>query len=411
MKLTIKKIPTLTRGRHRDSLSRGLYLQVGPTLTKSWLLRFELNGSERFMGLGAYPDFSLKEARERARAARQKLADGIDPLQARQEERIKRASEAAAVAARSKTFQQCAQLYFDRHSAGWKNRKHISQFLSTLSAYAFPVIGALPVADVNRDLVLACVQPIWITKNATAARVLRRIKGVLDFAKVQGWREGENPAAWDGNLEHALPKPTAVRQVEHHAALPFAQVNDFIMQLRERRGIAARALEFLILTAARTGEVTGARWSEIDLDARVWTIPAARMKAKKDHRVPLSDRALEILRALPREADFVFIGDEAGLSHSAMDQVRKRMGRRDFVVHGFRSTFRDWAAERTSYPNHVVEMALAHTIGNKVEAAYRRGDLFDKRRKLMADWARYCVTKPMTGTGTGTVVPIRGAAR
>lgn len=417
MALTKKQVEKLKNkpGRYFDA--HGLYLQVPEPGQKqprqsraSWLLRYERHGKERWMGLGKLADFELDEARERARKGRQLVADGVDPLQARQEERIKRTSEAAAAAARSKTFQQCAQLYFDRHSAGWKNQKHIAQFLSSLSAYAYPKIGSLPVAHVNRDLILACVGPIWNTKNATAARVLRRIKGVLDFAKVQGWRDGENPAAWDGNLEHALPKPAAVRQVEHHAALPFPQVNDFIMQLRERQGIAARALEFLILTAARTGEVTGARWSEIDLAEKTWVIPAARMKAKKDHRVPLTDRAIAILQALPREADFVFPGDQKDLAlgHSAMDQVRKRMGRHDITVHGFRSTFKDWASERTGYPNHVVEQALAHTIGNAVEKAYRRGDLFDKRRKLMADWARYCETKPAQ-TATATVVPIRRA--
>ena len=242
--------------------------------------------------------------------------------------------------------------------------------------------------------------------------MLRRIRWVLDYARVQGWRgdEKENPAAWDGNLEHALPRPGTINTVKHHPALPFAVVNDFITDLRTRHGIAARALEFLILTAARTGEVTGARWSEIDLVGKVWTIPAARMKAKKDHRVPLTDGALEILKGLPREGEFVFIGDQPGtaLGHSAMDQVRKRMGRRDFVVHGFRSTFRDWAAERTTYANHIVEMALAHAIGNAVERAYRRGDLFEQRKRLMADWAKFCNTKPVDVVDN--VTPIRGRA-
>jgi integrase len=363
------------------------------------------------MGLGAADIFTLDEARERARKQRQLLKDGVDPLDARRAERTKQATDAALAAAKNKPFKQVAELYFDRHSASWKNKKHIAQFLSTLSAYAFPKIGALPVADVNRDLVLSCVQPIWNAKNATAARVLRRIKGVLDFAKVQGWREGENPAAWDGNLEHALPKPGSITAVKHHEALPFTQVHNFVTQLRERDGIAAKALEFLILTAARTGDVTGARWSEIDLKEKTWTIPAARMKTGKktgkEHRVPLSDRTLEILKALPRESDFVFPGNQKGipLNHSAMDQVRKRMGRRDFTVHGFRSTFRDWAAETTTYPNHVVEMALAHVIGNKVEAAYRRGDLFAKRVRLMADWAKYCETPRREAADN--VTPIR----
>ena len=415
MTLTVKAVARLKEpGRFADG--RGLYLQITPAGNRSWLLRYERDDlrpgrdgkrRERWMGLGPVADFTLDEARERARKARQLLKDGIDPLDARRAERTRQATDAALAAAKGKTFKQAAELYFDRHSAGWKNKKHIAQFLSTLSAYAFPKIGALPVADVNRDLVLSCVQPIWNRKNATASRVLRRIKGVLDFAKVQGWREGENPAAWDGNLEHALPKPGSISAVKHHKALPFTQVHDFVTQLHERDGIAAKALEFLILTAARTGDVTGARWSEIDLDAKLWTISAARMKMKKEHRVPLCDQAIAILRALPRESDFVFPGNQKGtpLNHSAMDQVRKRMGRRDFTVHGFRSTFRDWAAEATGYQNHVIEMALAHTIGNKVEAAYRRGDLFAKRVRLMADWAKYCET-PRRGA-TDNVTPIR----
>jgi integrase len=417
MALTVKLVTKLTEpGRYGDG--RGLYLQVTPAGVRSWLLRYERDDPrvgrtgkrrERWMGLGPVADFTLDEARERARKARQLLKDGVDPLEARKDERAKRAKEAALAAARDKTFKECAQLYFDRHSPGWKNKKHIAQFLSTLSAYAYPKIGALPVADVNRDLVLSCVQPIWNSKNATASRVLRRIKGVLDFAKVNGWRDGDNPATWEGNLEHALPKPGTITGVKHHKALPFTQVHDFVTQLRDRDGIAARALEFLILTASRTGGVTRARWSEIDLAAKTWTIPAGRLdsKSKKEHRVPLSDRALEILKALPRESDFVFPGDQKDtpLGHSAMDQVRKRMGRRDFTVHGFRSTFKDWAAETTTYPNHVTEMALAHVIGNKVEAAYRRGDLFEKRRKLMADWAKYCETPRREATDN--VTPIR----
>jgi integrase len=401
MALTSKKISKLVEpGRYGDG--RGLYLQVTPTGVRSWCLRFERDGRERMMGLGPVADFTVDEARERARKARQQLKDGIDPIDARRAERVKQATEAALAAARGKTFQQCAQLYFDRHSAGWKNKKHIAQFHSTLSAYAFPKIGSLAVADVNRDLVLACVQPIWNSKNATAVRVLRRVRWVLDFAKVQGWRDGENPAAWDGNMEHALPKPGTVTRVKHHKALAFIQTYEFVAQLRERQGIAARALEFVILTAARSGEVTGARWSEIDLTGKLWTIPAARMKAKKDHRVPLSDRAIEILQALPRESDFVFFGarESKPLGHEALRQILKHLKRHDITVHGMRSTFRDWAAERTTFPNHVVEMALAHAIGNKVEAAYRRGDLIEQRRQLMDDWAKYCETEQHEATVT-----------
>jgi integrase len=406
MALTTKQVARTTEpGRYGDGA--GLYLQITPAGVRSWLLRYERGGRERMMGLGPVRDFTLDEARERARRARQVLRDGVDPLDARRAERSRQAANAALVAAKTRTFEQCARLYFERHSPGWKNKKHVAQFLSTLGRYAFPVIGALPVADVNRDTVLACVQPIWNTKNQTAARVLRRIKGVLDFAKVNGWRDGNNPAAWDGNLEHALPKPGAIGPARHHAALPFAQVHDFVSQLRGREGIAARALEFLILTAARTSETTGARWSEIDLAGKVWRVPAERMKTGKEHRVPLCDRALEILRAVPREAEFVFPGARKGgpLGHDTLDQVRKRMGRRDCTIHGFRSTFRDWAAETTSHANHVIEMALAHAIGSKVEAAYRRGDLFEQRKRLMADWGRYVAAPP--ADAAAKVTPLR----
>jgi integrase len=408
MALTKKQMARLTApGKYGDG--RGLYLQVTDTGARSWVLRYERGRRERAMGLGPVRDFTLEEARERARKARQLLRDGVDPIDARRAERARQVAEAAAVAARARSFRQCAELYFDRHSAGWKNKKHRKQFLTSLATYAYPKIGKLPVADVNRDLVLNCVQPIWNTKNATANRVLLRIKGVLDFAKVQGWRDGENPAAWDGNLEHALPKPGTVAQAKHHAALPFAETHGFVAQLRTHQGIAAAALEFLVLTAARTGEVVGARWSEIDLAARRWIIPAARMKTGtktgREHRVPLCDRAVEILEDLPRESEFVFPGARQGkpLGHSALSQLLRQLGRSDITVHGFRSTFRDWAAERTSYPNHVVEMALAHAIGDKVEAAYRRGDLFAKRERLMADWANYVSTAPRDAT----VTPIR----
>ena len=320
-KLTEKKVAkTKEPGRYGDG--KGLYLQITPAGNRSWILRYERDDHrpgrvgkrrERWMGLGPVDDFTLAQARERASKARQLLTDGVDPLEARREERSQQHAErvaAAAEAATRKTFAECAQLYFDRHSAGWKNQKHRAQFLATLADYAYPKIGALPVAEINRDLVLACVQPIWNAKNVTANRVLRRIKGILDFAKVNGWRDGENPAAWDGNLKHALPAPGAVATVKHHAALPFTQVHEFVAQLRQQPGIRARALEFLILTASRTGETLGARWSEIDLAAKCWVIPAARMKAKRDHKIPLSDRAIAILKALPRESAWVFPGEK-----------------------------------------------------------------------------------------------------
>jgi integrase len=406
MALTSKQVVKLTEaGRYGDG--GGLYLQVTPTGSRSWLLRYERGGRERAMGLGPVKDFTLEEARERARRARQLLRDGVDPLEARAAERAKRASEGALAMAANVNFKECAEQYFKFHGRKWKNPKHAAQFLSTLKMYVFPVLGNLTVATIDKTLVLQAIEPIWYTKTETASRVRGRIEAVLDFAKTRGYRSGENPAAWDGNLVHALPARGTIAKIKHHAALPFAELPDFIVRLAAHEGIAARALEFTILCAARTGEVIGARWSEVDLGAKVWTIPAVRMKAKKEHRVPLSGRALEILKALPREADFVFPGGRKGaaISNMAMAELLKRMDRLDITVHGFRSTFRDWAAEMTSYPNHVVEMALAHVIGNKVEASYRRGELLAKRARLMTDWTRYCLTKPVVAIGN--VTPIR----
>jgi integrase len=399
MALTVKKIAKLTeRGRYFDR--DGLYLQVQSPTNRSWLLRYAMDGRERWLGLGALRNFTLAEARERARAARQLVSDGRDPIAAKKAERTARALEVA----KAITFEEAARQYFDSHEAGWKNRKHRNQFLSTLGTYAFPVIGRLPVAMVDTGLVLKCVEPIWKTKPPTANRVRGRIENVLDWAAVRGFRTGDNPARWKGHLAEVLPGRGKIHKTNHHAALPYADIPKFMATLRAREGgtssanIVQRALEFTILTAARTSETIGATWLEIDFRAKTWTIPAGRIKAAREHRVPLSDRALELLRALPREVDnpFVFIGGRqgGGLSDIAMLKLLDRMGRGDITAHGFRSTFRDWAAETTSYPNHVVEMALAHTIGSKVEAAYRRGDLFAKRVRLMAEWDKFCSTKP-----------------
>jgi integrase len=396
-KLTIKGIPKLKPGRHRDKESRGLYLQVGPTGTKSWLFRYELNKRERFHGLGAHPDFSLQQARERARAARQLLADGIDPIDAR--DAAKKVREEQARKARSvPTFKEATERYFKAHGDKWRNHKHRKQFQSTLEAYAFPRLGALRVNDITTEDVRLAVEPIWRTIPETASRVRGRIENVLSWSIANRYREGPNPARWADALEHLLPAKGLIAKRNHHAALPYDALPEFWAALNERQGTAARALEFTILTAARTGEVIGAQWDEIDLKNKIWVVPAERMKAKKEHRIPLSDRAVEILKALPIEGrnDFVFIGPSKGssLSNMGMAAVLKRMERSDITVHGFRSTFRDWAAETTGYPNHIVEMALAHTIGNAVEKAYRRGDLLEKRKRLMQDWAKFCETKP-----------------
>lgn len=414
MALNAKRIATLNEpGRYRDPETRGLYLQVGRTGTKSWLLRYELNGRERFHGLGSLDDFSLKEARERARAARQKIADGIDPIEAKRAERAARSAEAA----KTVTFQEAARQYYAQNEPRWRNRKAAAQFLSTMEAYVFPVFGKVSVAEVDTMLVLKALdrehykhpgKSIWMAIPETANRVRGRIENVLNWATTRGYREGENPARWRGHLKNALPERGQIKRVEHHPAMPYSELPTFMASLADREGVAARALEFTILTAARTGEVIGATWDEIDLEGKVWTVPAGRMKASKEHRVPLSDRACEILGSLPREKNnpFVFIGARAsGLSNMAMASVLKRMDRNDVTVHGFRSTFRDWAAERTGYQNHIVEMALAHTIGSAVERAYRRGDMFAKRTRLMNDWSQYC-SDPAS---VGKVVPLRSA--
>lgn len=406
MPLTAKQVEKLTSpGRYFDQ--HGLYLQVLSPTNRSWLLRYERHGRERWMGLGPLHTFSLAEARDRARKARQQLHDGNDPLEVRE---VERAARALAVA-RTLTFAEAATQYFNAHERKWSNAKHRAQFLSTLKAYAFPRIGRLAVADIDTGQVLRCIEPIWQEKTETASRVRGRIESVLDWATVRGYRTGDNPARWKGHLSEALPARGQIAKVEHHSALPFDQVPAFMAALAEREGMAARALQFTILTAARTGEVIGARWNEIDLLERTWTVPASRMKANREHRVPLADAALALLRNLPREAEFVFPGGRKGvpISNMAMLTLLRRMGRRDITIHGFRSSFRDWAAERTAYPNHVVEMALAHVVGNKVEAAYRRGDLLDKRRRLMNEWARYCGSSP-AGAGAN-VTPLRGALR
>jgi integrase len=391
MALTSKRVAKLTEaGRYGDG--HGLYLQVTPAGVRSWLLRYERAGRERWMGLGPLHTFGLDEARARARQARRQLADGIDPLDARKAERAKRALDAA----KALTFAEATRQYFDQHERKWKNAKHRLQFLSSLEQYAFPTIGKLSVADIDTGLVLKVIEPIWSTKTETASRVRGRIESVLDWATVRGYRTGDNPARWKGHLGEVLPARSEIKKTQHHAALPFAEVPGFMAQLAAREGMGARALEFLILTAARSGEASGAKWSEIDLEAKAWTVPASRMKGGREHRVPVSDRAVALLQALPREADFVFAGERRGtaISSTAMANLLGRMGRLDITVHGFRSAFRDWAAETTGYPNHVIEMALAHAIGDKVEASYRRGDLFAKRARLMADWAKFCMTKP-----------------
>ncbi len=381
-----------------------LYFRVAQSGAVGWIFRFTSQGRTRDMGLGAYPEISLATARKLAEKCRELTKQGLDPIEQR---RTERAAQRVA-AAKTLAFGECVRQYIEDHEAGWRNAKHRAQWKNTLAAYALPVFGKLPVAAVDGGLVLRALKAIWTSKPETASRVRGRIESVLDWARVHGYRTGENPARWKGNLDHLLPPRSKVRRVKHHAALPYDEIGQFIETLRARQGGGARALEFTILTAARTGEALGATWAEIDFNNKTWTVPAERMKAGKEHRVPLSDAALEILERLHkiRIGGFVFAGAKPGrpLSDMAMLMLLRRMGQGVITAHGFRSTFRDWAAECTSFPREVVEMALAHGIGSAVEAAYRRGDLFEKRRGLMHAWAEQCAA----AAPTGAVVSLRG---
>jgi integrase len=375
----------------------GLYLKVSPGGGKAWVLRYVIDGRERFMGLGSAGAFNVKAARERARAARRQLADGVDPIQAKQEAR----GAARAAAAKRITFEQAAAAYASAHEVKWKNRRHREQFLFSLRNDAFPIIGDLEVSVVDTPAVLRVVEPIWQQKTETARRVLRRIEAVLAWCTVRGQRSGDNPARWKGHLKEVLPARGDVAPVKHFAALPYVDAPAFMAELREVDGVAARALEILVYTATRTAEVLGARWDE--LDGSTWTIPASRMKTGVEHRVPLSAPALGVLKALPRAGELVFAGERGQLGEMAMLNVLQRL-RPDTTVHGLRSSFRTWAAERTSYPRDIAERALAHKVGSKVEQAYERTDLLEKRARLMQDWGRYCSTP----AGGGKVVPLRG---
>lgn len=381
----------------------GLYLQVLPTGARSWVLRSTIRGRRRDMGLGGFPDVPLADARRRAREAREAIDRGEDPIDAR------RAARAALLASSSGalTFKRAALDYISAHELGWKNSKHRQQWRNTLEEYAYPKIGQLDVQDIETSHVLSVLRPIWQDRTETASRLRGRIEQVLDAARATGaikppW---ENPARWRGHLDKLLPRPSKLAKVEHHRAVPVDEVGAVVERLREAAGTGARALEFAVLTACRSGEVRGARWSEFDLRSCTWTIPADRMKGGREHRVPLSQPAMDLLGRLPRMAgnDLVFPAPRGGeLSDMTLVACLRRM-KVEAVPHGFRSTFRDWSAERTAYPRDVCEMALAHTIGSKVEAAYRRGDLFEKRRRLMDDWADF-LSRPQV---PGKIYPMR----
>ena len=402
--LTALKVARIKEpGRYGDG--GGLYLRVAEyqlkdgTLarSKNWLFRFERNGRDRWMGLGSLKTLSLAEARAKAWDCRKALLDSIDPIEVRRAAKQKLKLDAA----RSITFKECAERYIQAHRAGWKNAKHAEQWPATLTRYVYPIIGGLPVASIDTALVTKCIEPIWTEKPETAGRVRGRIESILDWAKARDYRSGDNPARWRGHLQKLLPPRSKLeRKRNHHAALPYKTAPEFIAELRKTNDISAIALQFLVLTAARTNEVIGARWTEFDLKAKLWTVPAERMKGGRAHIVPLSEAAVAILQALSRVVgcDYVFPGlrDGKPLSNTAM-LMRVRGMRPGLTVHGFRSTFRDWAGDRTNYPRDIIEAALAHAIEDETEAAYRRSTAVDKRRRLMADWARYCAKPPVKG--------------
>lgn len=387
-------------GLHFAGGVAGLALQVTESGARSWVLRATVGKRRRDIGLGGYPDVTLAGAREAARAARAKIKEGIDPVE---ESKAKRSALAASQAS-AITFGEAAAKYIAANEAGWKSAKHAAQWTSTLETYAFPTIGKIRVSDIETAHVIGILEPIWTTKTETASRLRGRIESVLDWATVRGYRKGENPARWKGHLDMILPARAKVQKVEHHAALDYREVGTFMAELAKVEGMGARALEFAILTAARSGEVRGATWAEIDEKAGIWTIPAGRMKAEKEHRIPLASTALALLAKLPRIAgtDLLFPNSKekpSALSDMTLTAVLRRMGE-SVTAHGFRSTFRDWAGETTAYPREVIEHALAHQLKDKAEAAYARGTLFDKRRRLMADWAKHCATVASTGSVT-----------
>ncbi|MFP3344375.1 integrase arm-type DNA-binding domain-containing protein [Halomonas sp. SIMBA_159] len=395
-KLTTKGVQKLVRESNPGMTNDGdgLYLKIGKGGGASWIYRFRWNSKLRDMGLGSYVDIPLSEARDLASEQRKLVKQGIDPLSAREQK--------ADTEARPVTFTHCAARYIQSHRRSWRNAKHARQWVSTLKTYVRPVIGNLPVEDVTTQDILKILTPIWTAKNETAKRVQGRIENVLDFAAANEYRDPVNPARWRGHLDKLLAKPSRIQKVNHHPAMPYDEVATFVSSIQAYNSVSSKALQFLILTTTRTSEVLNAEWHEIDIGKATWQIPAARMKANREHRVPLSKQAMELLKGLPRVKgnSFIFPGMKAGrpLSNMSLLQFMRGLGygpngeRGNYVPHGFRSSFRDWTGEVTSYPRDVAEMALAHTIENKVEAAYRRGDLFEKRRAMMQDWGDFITT-------------------
>lgn len=386
--LTAIEVSRLTvPGHHAVGGVVGLYLYVNGVSARSWVLRLVVGDKRRHIGLGGYPTVTLAQAKDKARRIREEVANGHDPIHQRKVviSRIK-AQQASAI-----TFEKAAEGYLDSHGDAWRNAKHRAQWASSLATYAYPFVGKVLVRDISVEHVLTVLKPIWKEKNETASRVRGRIESVLDWASARNYRSGDNPARWKGLLDKLLPAPSKIKVVEHHRAMPIDEAPAFVASLRMQSGVSALALEFAILTAARSGEVRGARWEEIDMPAALWTVPKDRMKAGKEHRVPLNSQAMEILDAV-KESDhsgLVFPAPRGGmLSDMTLTALMRRM-KVDAVPHGFRSTFRDWVSERTNYPRELAEQALAHVIENKVEAAYRRGDVLEKRRAMMAGWGEF----------------------
>jgi integrase len=383
MSLSARKVATAGPGRHSDG--RGLLLVVRPSGARSWILRYQVAGRRRDFGLGPWPEVSLAEARERALTARRLTKAGRDPI-----------AERGRGHGQGMTFRTAAEALIEAKRPGWRNAKHAEQWSSTLATYAYPKLGALDVQAIDTNAVLEVLRPIWTTKTETASRVRQRVEAVLDYATAVRARSGDNPARWRGHLDHLLARPSAVHKVKHHAALDWRHAPEFMAALAKRSGVDARALAFSILTAARSGEVRGMRWGELDRQEAVWTVPASRIKAGREHRVPLEPAALALLGEPGTPDALVFPSPiKAGrpLSDAALAAVLERMGYRDITVHGFRSSFRDWAGETTPHSREVIEAALAHRLKDKAEAAYARGDLFQKRRRLMQDWAAHLAAK------------------
>jgi integrase len=410
-RLTALKVERARKpGKYGDG--GGLYLQVTTAGARSWIFRYRLNGYlsaagkplSREMGLGSFTVMGLADARNRAAECRRLLLDGIDPLDAKKATRARMAHSAATAL----TFEEVGQSYITAHRAGWRSPTHAGQWTDTLATFVYPICGSVMVAAIDTPIVLRVLEPIWTSKTITAVRVRGRIESILDFAKARNLREGENPARWRGHLDKLLPAPTKVRKVQHHKALPYAEVADFMTALRAQEGVAARAFEFLVLTAGRTNEILGARWNEIDFKTATWTVPADRMKAGRAHRVPLSPGAVAVLERLgKRSSDYVFSDRGGRLKYWVLNDILRRMGHDGAItVHGFRAAFRTWAAERTAYPREIIEQCLAHAIGDAVEQAYQRSDLVERRRRLMSEWSDFCSAPSQP---RGEVVPLHAA--